>query len=83
MGGETRTLRRHRPRARERSKRWMWPRGDYDRGEAALAIALSECLDEMQMNGGDVEAALVRYPELAADILPLLEVAAMLRRPKT
>jgi len=83
MGGQTRTLGRHRPQALERSKRWMWPRTDYDRGEALLAIALSECLDEMQVNGGDIEAALKGCPELAADIQPLLEVAAMLRCPES
>jgi hypothetical protein len=56
----------------------MWTPAEYDEGEAVLAIALSECLDEMQHNGGDVEAALVRSPHLAADIRPLLEVAALL-----
>jgi hypothetical protein len=48
-------------------------------GEVVLADALSECLDEMQKNGGDIEAALGRKPDMAADIKPLLEVAAMLR----
>jgi hypothetical protein len=32
----------------------------------------------MQMNGGDVDAALGRSPHLAAEIRPLLEVAALL-----
>jgi len=43
-----------------------------------LATALSECLDEMRNNGGDIEAALERVPGLAPEIRPLLEVAALL-----
>lgn len=49
-----------------------------DEREIILAIALSECLDEMQNNGGDIEAALERIPGLAPEIRPLLEVAALL-----
>jgi hypothetical protein len=56
----------------------VWTRAEYDEGEAVLAIALSECLDEMQQNGGDIEAALGRNPHLAVHIRPLLEVAALL-----
>ena len=79
MGGQTRALGRHRLQALETSKHWVWPRAEYNRGEAVLAVALSECLDEMQRNGGDLEAALGQSPELAVEIRPLLEVAAMLR----
>ena len=78
MGGQTRALGRHRLQALERSKPW-WPRNHHKMGEVVLADALSECLDEMQRNGGDIEAALGRKPDMAADIKPLLEVAAMLR----
>ncbi len=77
MGGQTRALGRHRLQALERSK--PWPRNQNKMGEVVLADALSECLDEMQKNGGDIEAALGRKPDMAADIKPLLEVAAMLR----
>ena len=49
-----------------------------DEREIMLAIALSECLDQMQNNGGDIEAALERVPGLAPEIRPLLEVAALL-----
>ena len=79
MSGQTRALGRHRLQALESSKPWMWPRSQNKMGEVALADALSECLDEMQKNGGDIEAALGQNPQMAADIRPLLEVAAMLR----
>ena len=83
MGGQTRALRRHRLQALERSKHWVWPRTKYDRGEAALATVLGECLDAMQRDGADIETALAQQPDLAAEIRPLLEVAAMLRPERT
>ena len=83
MGGQTRTPRRHRLQALEKSKHRKRPREQYDRREAVLARVLGECLNEMQRNGGDIEAALAQYPDLAAEIRPLLEVAAMLRPART
>lgn len=77
-GGQTRVLRRDEILPLGRTKHWVWPREQYDEGEAVLALALTECLDEMQRNGGNIEAALGRSPRLAAHIRPLLEVAAML-----
>jgi hypothetical protein len=82
MGGQTRAP-GHRPQALEKSKHRKQPRAQYDRGEAVLARVLGECLDEMQRNGGDIEAALALYPDLAAEIRPLLEVASMLRPART
>ena len=79
MGGQTRSLGRHRLQALDDPKPWMWPRNQNKMGEVILADALSECLDEMQKNGGNIEAALASKPDMAADIRPLLEVAAMLR----
>ena len=76
-GGQTRVLRRC-GQSLDKSKPWARTRADYDEGEAVLAVALSECLDEMQNNGGDVDAALGRSPHLAVEIRPLLEVAALL-----
>jgi len=61
----------------------MWFSAQHDRGEAVLATVLSECLDEMQRNGEDIETALAQNPDLAAEIRPLLEVAAMLRQERT
>jgi hypothetical protein len=83
MGGQTRALRRDRLQAPEESKDWSWPRTQYDRGEDVLATILSECLDEMQRDGGDIETVLAQNPELTAEIKPLLEVAAMLRARRT
>ena len=79
MRGQTRTLRRRKLQALESPKQSRWPRKEYDRGEDVLAAVLSECLDEMQRNGGDIETALAQNPDLAAEIRPLLEVAAALR----
>ncbi len=76
-GGQTRVLGRY-AQVLRKSKPCSWTRADYDEGEVVLAVALSECLDEMQMNGGDVDAALGRSRHLAAEIRPLLEVAALL-----
>ena len=76
-GGQTRVLGRY-AQVVGRPKSCAWTRADYNEGEVVLAVALSECLDEMQMNGGDVDAALGRSPHLAAEIRPLLEVAALL-----
>lgn len=77
-GGQTRVLRRC-GQGLEKSKPWARTRADYDEeGEAVLAVALCECLDEMQNNGGDIDAALGRSPHLAVEIRPLLEVAALL-----
>lgn len=83
MRGQTPALRRQGPQALDRPKHGMRPRAKYNKVEEELAAALSECLDEMQKNGGDIEAALARNPELAAEIRPLLEVAAMLRAART
>lgn len=79
MGGQTRGLGRHRLQALEEPNHMLWPRSKSDRGEVVLATVLSECLDEMQRNGGDIEGALEHNPDFAADIRPLLEVAALLR----
>jgi len=67
----------------EKSKHWMLSGAQHDRGEAVLATVLSECLDEMQRNGEDIETALAQNPDLAGEIRPLLEVAAMLRQERT
>jgi len=80
MGGQMRALGRDRLQALEKSKDWSWPRTEYDRGEDVLATVLSECLDEMQRDGGDIETVLAQNPELAAEIRPLLEVAALLHQ---
>ena len=83
------TSRQTQPRGRHalqelrRSRGRGWARAHYDEGEAVLAVALSECLDEMQDNGGDVDAALGRSPHLAVEIRPLLEVAALLLLERT
>ncbi len=82
MSGQTRTRRRHERRALDRSKHWGRPRANDDVAEGLLATVLSECLDEMQRNGGDIETAMMHNPGLANEIRPLLEVAAMLRPAK-
>ncbi len=81
--GQTQPRGRHALQALRRSRGWGWARAHYDEGEVVLAVALSECLDEMQRNGGDVDAALGRSPHLAAEIRPLLEVAALLLPERT
>ena len=83
MSGQTRTRRRHERRALGRSKHWSGSRGNHDVAEGLLATVLSECLDEMQRNGGDIETAIMHNPDLAGEVRPLLEIAAMLRPAKT
>ena len=46
--------------------------------EPALALVLEKCLAAME-RGSDPKAAAGRYPALEDEILPLLQVAAMLR----
>lgn len=45
--------------------------------EAALALILEKCMDAMR-DGSMPEAAADRYPAVKPEILPLLEVAALL-----
>lgn len=76
--GQTQPRGRYALQALSRTRGWSHAHVHYDEREVTLAIALSECLDEMQKNGGNIDAALSRSPHVAADIKPLLEVAALL-----
>lgn len=78
MRGQTQPQGRHALQTLRRSRDRGRTRTDYDGREIILATALSECLDEMQRNGGDIEAALRRSPYLAPEVRPLLEVASLL-----
>lgn len=48
--------------------------------ELALARALEECLDAMDLGETDLDRLSGRYPEARDNIEPLLEIAQQLRR---
>jgi hypothetical protein len=48
--------------------------------ELALARALEECLDAMELGETDLDRLSGRYPEARDNIQPLLEIAQQLRR---
>ena len=47
--------------------------------ELALARILEECLEALDEGETDVASLAARYPQAAAEIRPLLEIAVMLR----